>query len=160
VAQRYCTNCGAELPEGARFCGGCGRPVHQTAAVSTEEARVDVPPPPASPPPTATAQRRRFRAGAAVLMAVAYLVVFLTAAVGGMTAALPSDTLAIKVGVGAVAGFAVSLLLVAIALFLAGLYWLAVRVSKDRATFAEALLNWPVAVLVGLVALWLSVVPW
>jgi FtsH-binding integral membrane protein len=134
--------------------------VHQTAAVSTEEARVDVPPPPTSPPPTPTAQRRRFSAGAAVLMAVAYLVVFLTAAVGGMTAALPSDTLAIKVGVGAVAGFAVSLLLVAIALFLAGLYWLAVRVSKDRATFAEALLNWPVAVLVGLVALWLSVVPW
>jgi uncharacterized membrane protein YfbV (UPF0208 family) len=65
-----------------------------------------------------------------------------------------------RVSVGAVAGSAVSLLLVAIALFLAGLYWLAVRVSKDRATFAEALCNWPVAVLVGLVALGLSVVPW
>lgn len=45
MAQRYCTNCGAELPEGARFCGSCGKPAHETAAVATPEADVDVTPP-------------------------------------------------------------------------------------------------------------------
>jgi hypothetical protein len=46
VAQRYCTNCGHELREEDRFCPSCGRPVHETAAVSTPEADVPVPPPP------------------------------------------------------------------------------------------------------------------
>lgn len=46
MADRYCTNCGAELPEDARFCATCGRPAHETAAVSTPEADVPVPPPP------------------------------------------------------------------------------------------------------------------
>jgi hypothetical protein len=46
MAQRYCTNCGAELREEDRFCPSCGRPVHETAAVSTPEADVPVPPPP------------------------------------------------------------------------------------------------------------------
>ena len=46
MAQRYCTNCGAELREEDRFCPSCGRPVHETAALSTPEADVPVPPPP------------------------------------------------------------------------------------------------------------------
>jgi predicted amidophosphoribosyltransferase len=46
MAQRYCTNCGAELREDDRYCPNCGRPVHETAAVSTPEADVPVPPPP------------------------------------------------------------------------------------------------------------------
>jgi hypothetical protein len=46
MAQRYCTNCGAELREDDRFCPNCGSPVHETAAVSTPEADVPVPPPP------------------------------------------------------------------------------------------------------------------
>ena len=46
MAQRYCTNCGAELREEDRFCPSCGRPVHETAAVSTPEAEVSVPPAP------------------------------------------------------------------------------------------------------------------
>lgn len=36
------------LPEEARFCGGCGRPYHQTTAMATPKAdvRVRAPPPP------------------------------------------------------------------------------------------------------------------
>ncbi len=34
----FCTNCGAQVPEGSRFCSGCGQPVGATGgpAVSTE----------------------------------------------------------------------------------------------------------------------------
>lgn len=46
MANRYCGNCGQELPEDVRFCPNCGRPVHETAQVPTPEADVDVPPPP------------------------------------------------------------------------------------------------------------------
>jgi hypothetical protein len=55
MAQRYCTNCGAELREDASFCGKCGRPVHETARVSTPEADVPVPPPPVQDEVTAAA---------------------------------------------------------------------------------------------------------
>ena len=55
MAQRYCTNCGAELREDASFCGKCGRPVHETARVSTLEADVPVPPPPRQDEVTAAA---------------------------------------------------------------------------------------------------------
>lgn len=44
MAQRYCTNCGNGLGSNDAFCAGCGRPAHQTAAVATPEADVDVPP--------------------------------------------------------------------------------------------------------------------
>ncbi len=44
VAHRYCTSCGAELPEDARFCHSCGRAAHETAAVAIPEANVEVPP--------------------------------------------------------------------------------------------------------------------
>src|SRR5919107_6357537 len=55
MAQRHCTNCGAELREDASFCGKCGRPVHETARVSTLEADVPVPPPPGLDERTAAA---------------------------------------------------------------------------------------------------------
>ena len=54
MAERYCTNCGAELGEESRFCPSCGRPVHETATVPTPEADVEVPPAPL-PPPSAQA---------------------------------------------------------------------------------------------------------
>ena len=44
VADRYCSNCGQELGEDARFCPSCGRPVHEVAHVPTPEADVAVPP--------------------------------------------------------------------------------------------------------------------
>ena len=47
MAQRYCTNCGNELGPEDVFCASCGKPTHETAAVSTPEADVEVPPPPA-----------------------------------------------------------------------------------------------------------------
>lgn len=46
MAQRYCTNCGNDLGPNDAFCGSCGKPTHETAAVATPEANVDVPPPP------------------------------------------------------------------------------------------------------------------
>ena len=66
MADRYCTNCGAQLGDEARFCPSCGRPVHETAAVPTPEADVPVPPPPGQQTggtpnyaPTSAAPRQR-----------------------------------------------------------------------------------------------------
>lgn len=48
MANRYCGNCGNELSQDTRFCPSCGRPLHETAQISTAEANVDVPSPPQS----------------------------------------------------------------------------------------------------------------
>jgi hypothetical protein len=49
VADRYCRNCGQELPEDSRFCPNCGTPIQEAAHVPTLEA--DVPVPPLTPRP-------------------------------------------------------------------------------------------------------------
>lgn len=46
MADRYCKNCGQELPEDSRFCPNCGTPIQEAAHVPTPEADVPVPPPP------------------------------------------------------------------------------------------------------------------
>ncbi len=44
MTTRYCIACGNGLAEGGAFCSNCGRPVHETARVSTSDANVQVPP--------------------------------------------------------------------------------------------------------------------
>ena len=46
MADRYCRNCGQELPEDSRFCPNCGTSIQEAAHVPTPEADVPVPPPP------------------------------------------------------------------------------------------------------------------
>jgi hypothetical protein len=46
VAQRYCTNCGAEPGDEVRLCPSCRRAVRETGAVSTPETDVSVSPVP------------------------------------------------------------------------------------------------------------------
>ncbi len=100
MAQRYCTNCGAELREEDQFCPSCGRPVHETAAVSTPEADVPVPPPPsqgneatdaprAEPPPQRSTANRLLLFGClglgliAVLLALVVGLVLVASSGGG-----------------------------------------------------------------------------
>ncbi len=45
MAQRYRTNCRAELPEDAPFCTKCGRPAPETASVSIRGACIPILPP-------------------------------------------------------------------------------------------------------------------
>lgn len=44
MSARYCIACGNTLAEGSAFCSKCGRPVHETAQVSTSQTDVQVPP--------------------------------------------------------------------------------------------------------------------
>jgi uncharacterized OB-fold protein len=39
MADRFCRECGNVLRPKERFCPGCGKPVHETAVVSTPESR-------------------------------------------------------------------------------------------------------------------------
>jgi hypothetical protein len=43
MADRYCKNCGQELPEDSRFCPNCGTPIQEVAHVPTPEADRPVP---------------------------------------------------------------------------------------------------------------------
>lgn len=82
MAQRYCTNCGAELSEDDRFCPSCGSPAHETAAVSTPEAEVPVPP---LPEQQTEGPRRRSTANKLLLfgcIGVVLLLVFIVLAGG------------------------------------------------------------------------------
>ena len=38
MAERYCRNCGQELPDDSRFCPNCGTPIQEVAHVPTPEA--------------------------------------------------------------------------------------------------------------------------
>jgi hypothetical protein len=43
MADRYCKNCGQELPEDGRFCPNCAIPIQEVAHVPTPEADRPVP---------------------------------------------------------------------------------------------------------------------
>ncbi len=63
---KYCMNCGVELPAGARFCGACGAPTGRatTPAQRAEPAAPPertAPPPPAKPTPPAPRRPRPAR---------------------------------------------------------------------------------------------------
>jgi uncharacterized membrane protein YvbJ len=89
VAQRYCTNCGAELGEEDRFCPSCGQPTAVEKA-PTPDPSVQ------SPTPQQPRQAGRWSAGrvlllvfvAPVLLAIAWVVFqiavgFLSGMLGG-----------------------------------------------------------------------------
>jgi hypothetical protein len=72
VAERTCTNCGATVPDGARFCTSCGteappasapepytEPVAPTTQLPSEPAAPAWTPPPAAPPQQQPAQQYR-----------------------------------------------------------------------------------------------------
>jgi hypothetical protein len=97
MANRYCGNCGSELSQDVRFCPSCGRPVHETAQVSTPEADVDVPPPPrgwqtgtAAPATAPVDQQGEQRRGRPILKGCLGIVVilFLLVVIGAMLGVL------------------------------------------------------------------------
>lgn len=60
---KTCANCGAEVPEGARFCDNCGMLVSETASSPQEAPPQEVPPqqpPPAPPTPPSPAEQPVF----------------------------------------------------------------------------------------------------
>ncbi len=81
VVSRYCVGCGNELAEDGAFCANCGRPVSQTARVSTPQADVQAPPP---PHPQQAGSPARAGAGYAwlVFMVLGFLAIFVASAEG------------------------------------------------------------------------------
>lgn len=50
----FCTSCGAQLVDGAKFCTSCGQPVAQNAALATAPVPTPAPAPAAAPTPAPT----------------------------------------------------------------------------------------------------------
>ena len=51
----FCTSCGAQLVDGAKFCTSCGQPVAQNAALATAPVPTPAPAPAAAPTPAPAA---------------------------------------------------------------------------------------------------------
>ena len=55
----FCKNCGREIPENARFCGGCGTPVSRPEEIPVQpESPAEPIVPPAEPVPAAPQEPR------------------------------------------------------------------------------------------------------
>ena len=169
MAQRYCTNCGAELREDDSFCGNCGRPLHEVATISTPEADVLVPPPPQqaedrSVPPQAPQARpgagrvQSATRGPMWTMLAVFLVLgiveIVQEIVQGFPAVLEANDIGFRIGfqIGTGVGRTINaaLAITAILLVVGAIYYATAR--KRGVTFREAVFNWPMVILAGLAA--------
>jgi hypothetical protein len=109
VEDRYCGNCGHALKPDDKFCSGCGKPVHETARVSTAEDVAD------EVPPNDGGRRRTSGAGLlAVLLAFGFIVALFAMAGGGANVA----TWMAHGGVGYILGLAIVVGILFLFLFL------------------------------------------
>jgi zinc-ribbon domain len=150
---RYCTKCGAEMPEDARFCGSCGRPAHQTAAVATPEADVSVPPPGSRAevtPPSGAGQTSGATFGPRLGLAAVFLLLLIAGTARALPSATPGETLAFQLGESLVPAVMDAITLLAVLLFFAGIVYVTGR--KNGTTFPEAIYSWSMVILAGILA--------
>jgi hypothetical protein len=169
MAQRYCTNCGAELREDDSYCSKCGGPLHKVATVSTPEADVLVPPPPQQaedrsvPPqdPQASSGDEQVRSatrGPMWTMLAVFLVLgiveIVQEIVQGFPAVLEAKDIGFQIGVQIGTGIGrtinAALATAVIILVVGAIYYATAR--KRGVTFREAVFNWPMVILAGLLA--------
>ena len=142
------------MPEDARFCGSCGKPAHQTAAVATPEADVPVPPPPdplASAPPSGTRQASGETTGPKFALAAVFLVVLVVGTMQGLPSATPGETLAFQLGESSVSAVIDVITLAVVLLFLAGISYITSR--KNGTTFSEVVYSWSMVLLASILAI-------
>jgi hypothetical protein len=157
---RYCRSCGQELRAEDQFCANCGRPVHATAHVPTPEADVPIPPPPqqaedrsvpSQAPHTRSSEDQVQTAprGPLWAMLAVFLVLGIGATIQGIPASSTMDLVSrISVGIGGAIGATLGCAI--IILLFGGVYYVTGR--KDGVTFREAVFNWPLVILAGIVA--------
>jgi hypothetical protein len=158
---RYCRSCGQELRAEDQFCANCGRPVHATAHLPTPEADVPIPPPPQqaedrpvpSRAPQAQSSEELVRSTNRGPM-WGMLAVFLVMGIGAPVRAIPTWAASMDIGslisTGLVLGIVSPVIPATFVLLFGGLYYLTAR--KDGVTFREAIFNWPLVILAGIVA--------
>jgi hypothetical protein len=162
---RYCKDCGQELWSEDRFCTGCGRSLHATAHVPTPEAAVPVPPPAppsqGAPAPAPTPESPQTAGSEAPLVEEAPAEEAPLAPPTPAQAQQPSEPQKASwkpvwgmLAVILVLGFFVTmrglLSILAITLFLGGIYYVTFR----GVTFRGAIFNWPLVIVVGFWTLW------
>ncbi len=156
---RYCRSCGQELKPEDQFCAGCGRPVHAAARVPTPEADVPVPPPqqvedrsvPSQPPHTRSSEDQVQTAPRGPMWGM--LAVFLVLGIGETIQGIPATSakdLGFRVGVGMGTAIVTTLVVAALILLLGGVYYVTAR--KKGVAFREAVFNWPLVILAGILA--------
>ena len=158
---RHCRNCGQALQTEDRFCANCGRPVHVRATVPTPEADVPIPPPPPQaedrPVPSQASQTRSSEEqvrsaprGPLWAMLSVSLVVGVGQFVKWMLTAPASMDISSLIATGLVLGIVSPVIPATLVLLLGGVYYVTAR--KDSVTFREAIFNWPLVILAGIVA--------
>jgi hypothetical protein len=158
---RYCRNCGQELQPEDQFCAGCGRPVQANARVPTPEADVPIPPPPQqaedrpvpSQAPQAQSSEEEVRSTNRGPM-WGMLAVFLVMGIGAPVRAIPAWAASMDIGslisTGLVLGIVSPFIPATFVLLFGGVYYVTAR--KQGVTLREAIFNWPLVILAGIVA--------
>jgi hypothetical protein len=157
---RYCRSCGQELRPEDQFCANCGRPVHAAAHVPTPEADVTVPPPPQQaqdssvpPQPPQTLSSEELVRSATRGPMWGMLAVFLVLGIGETVQGMPTTSgksVSFQIGFGMAPAIMITLAVAALILLLGGVYYVTAR--KEGVTFREAVFNWPLVILAGIVA--------
>ena len=78
----YCNHCGAELPDGSKFCQDCGTVTKAAAAEQIAKKKVETPPPAPTPSPSDTKKSSKKKVNP-LLIAIIIVVI---AAVGSLGA--------------------------------------------------------------------------
>jgi hypothetical protein len=158
---RYCRNCGQELQPEDQFCANCGRPVHATATVPTPEADVPIPPPPQQAQDSSVpSQAPQAQSSEEVVQSATrgpmwgMLTVFLVMGIGVPVREIPRTLAGLDIGsqiaTGVVLGIVSPVIPATLVLLVGGVYYVMAR--KDGVTFREAIFNWPLVILAGIVA--------
>ena len=157
---RYCRSCGQELRPEDQFCANCGRPVHATAHVPTPEADVTVPPPPQQAQDRSVpAQAPQELSSEELVRSVTrgpvrgMLAVFLDLGIGETVQGMPAasgKSVSFQIGFGMGPAIVITLAVAVLILLLGGVYYITAR--KEGVTFREAVFNWPLVILAGIVA--------
>ena len=150
MANKYCSSCGQQSSDDARFCPSCGSPGHEMPQVPEQGANVPTSSPYRQPPRGAPPSSETLRPKL-VLVGMCFIFGFLQLLLG--MAGSPKQDVGYVIGHDLGAAIGGVIVLVVLTLIVGGGVYLYYRFRRGGTTFGRALFSWPVVIIVGCLAL-------